>query len=146
MRYTILLLFAVLLITAMTSSYIVSAEATDAMPLGNDVLGESLSEILKNPRLLIAVVIQFILGLALGYVSAKALKYILAFIGLLVLGAALSVWSLGGSVEDFITNLGVQAQQLLPIVKSFLATLGLMTIGPTSIGFIIGVLIALIKK
>jgi len=127
------------------SMYIVHAETTTT-PLSGVSVEDIISEALKNPKILIALIIQFALGLGLGYVSVKALKYILAFIGILVLGSVLSVWSLGGSVEDFIANLGVQAQQLLPVIKNFLTTLGLLTVGPVSIGFIIGILLALVKK
>ncbi len=104
------------------------------------------STAVKNPKVLVAIVIQLALGIALGYVSVKVIKYILAFIGILVLGAVLSVWSLGGSVQDFITKLGMQAQQVMPFLKSLLATLGLLTVGPVSIGFIIGILIGIAKK
>ncbi len=107
---------------------------------------ELFSTAIKNPKVLIAIVIQLALGIALGYVSVKVIKYILAFIGILVLGAVLSVWSLGGSVQDFITKLGMQAQQIMPFLKGLLATLGLLTVGPVSVGFIIGILIGIAKK
>ncbi len=107
---------------------------------------ELFSTAIKNPKVLIAIVIQLALGIALGYVSVKVIKYILAFIGILVLGAVLSVWSLGGSIQDFITKLGMQAQQVMPFLKGLLATLGLLTVGPVSVGFIIGILIGITKK
>ena len=137
-----------ILITMMLLVHAVQAETatTPTTPLTGVNIEDIIGEALKNPKILVALVIQFALGLALGYVSVKALKYILAFIGILVLGSVLSVWSLGGSVEDFIANLGVQAQQLLPVIKNFLTTLGLLTVGPVSVGFIIGILIALAKK
>ncbi len=144
MRY-ITIVFTILIFVMVLSMYIVHAETTTT-PLSGVSVEDIISEALKNPKILIALIIQFALGLGLGYVSVKALKYILAFIGILVLGSVLSVWSLGGSVEDFIANLGVQAQQLLPVIKNFLTTLGLLTVGPVSIGFIIGILLALVKK
>jgi len=144
LRY-ITIVFTILIFVMVLSMYIVHAETTTT-PLSGVSVEDIISEALKNPKILIALIIQFALGLGLGYVSVKALKYILAFIGILVLGSVLSVWSLGGSVEDFIANLGVQAQQLLPVIKNFLTTLGLLTVGPVSIGFIIGILLALVKK
>ncbi|OYT46460.1 MAG: hypothetical protein B6U85_07515 [Desulfurococcales archaeon ex4484_42] len=144
MRY-VLLSSIVILITMILLVHVVQAE-TVTTPLTGVNIEDIIGEALKNPKVLVALVIQFALGLALGYVSVKALKYILAFIGILVLGSVLSVWSLGGSVEDFIANLGMQAQQLLPVIKNFLTTLGLLTVGPVSIGFIIGILIALARR
>ncbi|MEM5833371.1 MAG: hypothetical protein QXF04_02375, partial [Candidatus Aenigmatarchaeota archaeon] len=52
-------------------------------------------EVAFNPPSVIVMLIQFVLGLALGYVSVKALKYIIAFIAVLVLGVMLSIWNLG---------------------------------------------------
>lgn len=102
----------------------------------------SLLEVLSDSKVLVAVVIQFLLGLGLGYVSVKAIKYVLAFIALLVLGSFLSVWSLGGSIETTLKNLS----ELAGLVKNFLFVLGLMTVGPVSVGFLLGALIALLRK
>jgi len=108
----------------------------------NNIIGQSVT----NGKVLVAVIIQFILGLALGYYSAKVIKYMLALIGILVLGAVLSVWSLGGSVDEFVARLGYQAQAAIPMIKGFLATLGILTVGPVTIGFLIGLLLAITKK
>ncbi len=137
-----ILVIAVLALLLILLTHIVHAQEGEKGFKIEDII----SEALKNPKVLVTLAIQFGLGLALGYVSVKALKYILAFIGILVLGSVLSVWSLGGSVEDFMANLGYQAQQLLPVIKNFLATLGLLTVGPVSIGFIIGILLGLTRK
>ncbi|MEB2836685.1 MAG: hypothetical protein GSR80_000635 [Desulfurococcales archaeon] len=88
-----------------------------------------------------------ILGIALGYVSVKALKYILSFIGILVLGAFLNVWSLGtGSVEQALQQYYQQFEQVKPVLKQMAATLGLLTVGPVSIGYIIGIIIGFSRK
>jgi len=92
------------------------------------------------------MLIQFLLGLGLGYFSVKALKYILALIAILALGSMLSVWSLGGSLEGFMASLGTQVQFVIPLIMNMLTTLGIMTVGPISIGFIIGVIIGAIRK
>ncbi|MEM1623820.1 MAG: hypothetical protein QW780_05450 [Sulfolobales archaeon] len=102
----------------------------------------SIIEVFSDVKVAAAVLIQFLLGLGLGYVSVKALKYIIAFIALLVLGSFLSVWSLGGSVEATLGYLGTLASN----VKNLLFLLGLMTVGPVSIGFIVGALIALLRR
>lgn len=103
-----------------------------------DVIGA----VLSNYQSYIVIFIQFLVGLALGYVSVKALKYILAFIAILALGTLLSVWSLGTTPSDVLKTVGLTVEGL----KSLAILLGLMTIGPVSVGFIIGALIALLRK
>lgn len=113
---------------------------------GTDVsLPSFLSNALKDPKVMLAVIIQFLMGLGLGYYSAKVLRYILALIGILILGSVLSIWSLGGSAYDIITRLGEEATKVYPIVQSVLSALGILTIGPIAAGFILGVIIALRK-
>ncbi len=109
-------------------------------------LPEFISAALSNPKVLIAVLIQFLLGLGLGYFSVKVIKYILALLGILVLGSVLSVWSLGGSIDEFLTKIGAEAQKVLPLIKSIMATLGILTVGPVAIGFIIGIIAGSLKK
>ncbi len=109
-------------------------------------LPEFISAALSNPKVLIAVLIQFLLGLGLGYFSVKVLKYILALIGILILGSVLSVWSLGGSIEDFLAKVGIEAQKLYPLIQSIMATLGILTVGPVAIGFILGIIAGSVKK
>ena len=104
-----------------------------------------ISQASSNPKVLLAFTIQLLMGLGLGYVSVKVAKYIFLFIGILILGSVLSVWSLGESIEGFITNLGSQAMQFVPYIKNLLTMLGILTVGPITIGFIIGFLIGLRK-
>ncbi len=104
-----------------------------------------LNDALKNPKVMLAVAIQFLMGLGLGYYSAKVIRYILALIGILILGSILSIWSLGGSAYDVISRLGTEAAKIYPVVQSILSALGILTIGPIAAGFILGVIIALRK-
>jgi hypothetical protein len=101
-----------------------------------------LSTVLSNPQSYAVMALQFLLGLALGYIAVKALKYILAFIAILALGTFLSVWSLGTSPQDVLKNIGTTVEA----IKSLAVALGLMTIGPVAIGFIVGALVALLRK
>lgn len=101
-----------------------------------------LARLLSDIRVLAAIVIQFLLGLGLGYVSVRALKYILAFLAILVLGSFLSAWSLGASVGDVLGLFG----ELSGVLRGLLVTLGLMTVGPVSVGFIVGALVALLRR
>jgi len=103
------------------------------------------SVVSTNPAALVAVIIQFLMGFAVGYFGAKALKYIVAFILVLFIGAALSVWSLRGSVEDLMKAFG-QLKEVASAVYGLLTTLGIMTVGPVTLGFILGALVALLRK
>ena len=112
----------------------------------NTTITGIISLISSNPKLLLAVLIQVGLGFGLGYVMAKMAKYVLAFIGILIIGSMLSVWSLGSSLEDILSNTQSKLSELLPLVKKFLLTLGLLTVGPTSLGFVMGLIVGLLKK
>ncbi len=98
--------------------------------------------ITSDPKVAFAVIVQILMGIALGYYMAKVIKYFLALIGVIVLGVILNVWSLGGSIEDVLMNLGVQALELKDVVLNFLSMLGVLTIGPITLGFVIGLIIA----
>ena len=108
----------------------------------NDIVAMALS----NPKVAIAIVVEIVLGAALGYVMARMARYILAFIALLVIGAVLNVWSLGGSIEDFLVKMGVTAARFKDVVLGFINTLGLLMVGPVSLGFFIGLTIGLLRK
>jgi len=101
-----------------------------------------IEQLLSNPIQVVVLLVQFFLGLGLGYVSARALKYVLAFMAILVLGSLLNVWSLGLSLE----GLGSHLLETWNYFKGLAQLLGLLTIGPTAIGFVVGAIIALLKR
>ncbi len=103
-------------------------------------------EIFKNPKVYAVMAIQFLLGLALGYVSFKILKYILALIAILALGSILSVWSISGSLEKALSNVTTEFSKIWPYVMNALQILGVLTVGPVAVGFILGIVLALIRK
>ena len=109
-------------------------------------IGNFLFTALSNPKVAVAIVVEVMLGAALGYIMAKMAKYIFAFIALLVIGAILNVWSLGGSIEDFLTKLGISASKLKDIALGFINTLGLLMVGPVTLGFFIGLILGVLKK
>lgn len=100
---------------------------------------------LANPIAIGVMAIQFLMGLALGYFAAKALKYILAFIIILVIGSILSVWSLGISAQDILVKSFEEWNKIWPLLSGYLSILGIMTIGPITVGFILGALLAFLK-
>lgn len=107
---------------------------------------ETLTQMLQNPAILTVLAIQFVLGLLLGYISVKVLKYIIAFIIILILGILLNVWSLSLSLESLTSEMGEYASKAKDLIFGLAGTLGLLTIGPIAIGFIIGALIAWIRR
>ena len=134
---TLLILLILSTLPLLSASYTMGADES---------LPKFISNALSNPRVLIAIGIQFALGLALGYFSVKVLKYILALIGVLILGSILSVWSLGGNINELISSIGVEVQKVLPLIKSVVSALGIFTIGPVAVGFLIGVIIGSTRK
>ena len=104
-------------------------------------LTELVSELMGNTNTLIAFIIQFILGLSLGYYSTKVIKHIIALIGIVIIGILLNVWQLGG-VEEFVTRTGLEWSKVYPLLQSIIAAFGILTILPIGLGFFIGVIIA----
>jgi len=108
-------------------------------------LGVSLS----SPATIIVTVIEFLLGLGVGYVLAKGLKYVLAFFLLLIVGELLNIWSVGAlnmkSLVSSVASGNVGAiEQGLRALAPFLAVIEpIFTNVVIVIGFIIGVVIAL---
>ncbi len=139
MARALILLIAALALTL--TPYAVTAQQAQ-----NVDLPSLINEALKNPRTLIAMSIQFLMGLGLGYFSVKALKYIVALILILVLGMVLSIWSIGSSPESFLGSIYELIRQFQPQLIALLQLLGIMTMGPVSLGFILGIIIALVRK
>lgn len=110
--------------------------------LSNITIGELISEVLSTPSVSMVVVIQFLLGVALGYIATKIFKYVLAMIGILVLGSLLSIWSIEGLSKETLGKLGATIETIKNIVISFTALL----VGPIATGFILGVVIGLIRE
>ncbi len=142
-RYSLLLVIGILLFTLTIAPAL--AQTTGGTG-ENTTLQEVVSVAVSNPKMALTILIEFILGVALGYVGVKAMRYIFAFIGILILGSILSAWSLGGNLEDIAAKLGVELKQLLPLLKQFVITIGATIVGPASIGVIVGVILAMVKK
>ncbi|MEM4869200.1 MAG: hypothetical protein QW081_02240 [Desulfurococcaceae archaeon] len=98
-------------------------------------------EVAFNPPSVIVMLIQFVLGLALGYVSVKALKYIIAFIAVLVLGVMLSIWNLGTLRKEVLESLGLTIEAIFKLLLVLMITAA----GPTLIGFIVGIVVSILK-
>jgi len=117
------------------SSFILSVNATASLSQLFDMM-------MSDPKVAISVIIQILMGVGLGYYMAKVIKYFIAFIAVIILGVILNIWSLGGSLEDVLAKLGGQALQLKDVAINFFSMLGLLTVGPVTLGFVIGLIIA----
>jgi len=132
----------VIFVAILVSITLPSVWADEANTTQVDILGR----VLTNPKAYLAIFIQFILGVALGYFSLKVLKYIIALVLIIVLGMLLSVWSISGDIYDMLTSLYGSSIQAIHLLESLASMLGLLTLGPITTGFIIGAILAWIKS
>ncbi|MEM0021590.1 MAG: hypothetical protein QW333_05300 [Fervidicoccaceae archaeon] len=98
----------------------------------------------SNPKLLISIGIQLLLGILLGYILAKAFKYIIAFILVLIAGVILNVWSISssGNLMERLTG----SKEYLQYFIDFAKFLGVLLVGPVLAGFVIGLIIGWLHK
>jgi uncharacterized membrane protein YiaA len=101
-----------------------------------------ISKVVFSGDALLVALVLLLLGLCLGYICVKAFRYLLSLIILLLLGAFLSLWSL----SEHINNIIAEIRELALNTLSLLLILGVLTAGPLSAGFLIGVLLALVKR
>jgi uncharacterized membrane protein (Fun14 family) len=110
------------------------------MSVVNATVEEVVKIILSNPDAAVksfaVVATQFLIGVAFGYLVARALKYILALIGLIVLLSYITL---------FISPVPIDVNTLVQVAKALLPLFTLST-GPFLAGVIVGGLIALFKK
>lgn len=104
-------------------------------------LEELVNLVQSNPGVVVVVLVQFALGVALGYFSAKVVKYILAIIATLFAGTILSVWTSNITLEELVQALTTLSEP----AKRIVTAIGLFTMGPITAGFVVGVLIALAR-
>ena len=98
-----------------------------------------------NPQLAVAIIIQLLLGFAAGYYMAKVAKYVMALVGVFVLGSLIGAWGASGSVDDVmsrIQNIAEFKDMAMNIIKMF----GFLMVGPTAIGFLAGLILGLTRK
>jgi len=102
--------------------------------------------IASEPRVAIAVAIQILMGLALGYIMVKVFKYVIAFIIVLIIGSLLNVWSLGNNTEDILSRFSSEIVVYKDVIMNIITTLGVLLVGPITVGFFLGLLIGWMKK
>jgi len=109
---------------------------------GSADLGQVAGSLFTSPSSILVFVIELFLGIGLGYVSLKALKYIVAFAALTLIGVLLNVWQ----APMLASQLG--AKDIVSVSSQFLAfayTLGLTTVMPLTLGFIVGAIIGTLR-
>ena len=109
---------------------------------GSTDLGQVAGSLFTSPSSILVFVIELFLGIGLGYISLKALKYLLAFAALTLLGVLLNVWQ----APLLASQLG--AKDIVSVSSQFLAfayALGLTTVMPLTLGFIIGAIIGTLR-
>lgn len=105
-------------------------------------VGTLTGSLFTSPASFLIFVIELFLGIGLGYVSLKALKYLLAFVALTLLGLLLNVWQ----ALQLASQLG--AKDMVAVsseVLTFAYALGLTTVLPLTVGFIIGAIVGALK-
>lgn len=122
-------LTAITILSLNTVSAVAQAGETD--------LGKLISSLFSNPTSLFIFVVQLFLGIGLGYVALKALKYLLALAALIILGIILNVWQA--------PQLDIDLRAVYAQIVRFALAFGLTTMLPLTIGFIIGALIGTLK-
>ncbi|MCY0867758.1 MAG: hypothetical protein OWQ48_00790 [Desulfurococcus sp.] len=133
------------LLTLLLVLSVISAVSVNAQSNETTTAQDVMNKILSNPKSYMVILVQFLLGLALGYFSLKVIKYIIALILIVVLGIALSIWSIGGDIYDFLTKIAGYSSEIADIIWRVAVALGLLTLGPITVGFIAGAILAWIK-
>jgi uncharacterized membrane protein (Fun14 family) len=110
------------------------------MSVVNATVEEAVKIILSNPDTAVksfaVAAVQFLIGVAFGYVAVRALKYILALIGLTML---LSY------ITSLVSPVPIDVDALINVAKVLLPLFTLST-GPFLAGIIVGGVIGLLKK
>jgi uncharacterized membrane protein (Fun14 family) len=103
--------------------------------------GSFLLSLFGNSSALITFTVEFLLGLGLGYFSVKALKYVLALIGIVVVGILLNIWQGPQIMKIIQEQLNIEWLKMYQLILAILLALGITTILPLSLGFIVGIVI-----
>ena len=123
--------------------FVFNIVAVSAQPTGQD-LGYILS-LFGNPSVLLVFGIELLLGIGLGYFAIKALKYVIAVILIIALGLILNIWQAPNILQTVRDQLGIPMNQLWSILLSLVYAFGLTTVLPITLGFIIGVVLAITR-
>ena len=120
-------------------------QITVAHGQGSDIDMPSLiTSLLTSPTVLITFFIQFALGIGLGYLSVKVAKYLIALLAIFIVGILLNVWQ-SANLQDMVGGLSLQWSKVYPVIQALIVLVGLTTVLPITLGFVIGFVVALQK-
>jgi len=106
----------------------------------NTTIESVLRDLLSNPNAMLkafaVMALQFAVGVAFGYFAVRALKYILALVGLVVL---LSY------ITPLLSPIPISTSELIEVAKRLLP-LFTLSIGPFMVGVVVGGLVGLLKR
>ena len=100
------------------------------------------ASLITNPASLITFFIELALGIGLGYFSVKVAKYLLALVAIFVVGVLLNILQ-SGNLQGIMEELKLQWSTVYPVLQSLIVLVGLTTVLPITLGFIIGFIIGL---
>lgn len=124
-----------------STTTILSLSTVETIANSSDI-GKLGASLFTNPASILIFVVELFLGIGLGYVALKALKYILAFTALIVFGVLLNVWQ----APQLASQLGIKDLMAVSTqVLTFAYSIGLTTVLPLTLGFIIGAFVGVLK-
>ena len=108
-------------------------------------IGNLLLSLFGNTAVFVTFLIELLLGIGLGYFSVKILKYLLALVGIIIVGMFLNLWQLSQLMQSLRERLSIDWSKLLAVAQFLLYAIGLTTILPLCLGFFLGVIIAMLR-
>ena len=99
-------------------------------------------KVLFSTKSLVILVLEFIIGVILGYTCVKLIRYTLAFIVLLLLGVIFSILSLSSETYILLRKL---IELVIAVVAVLVTLSNILSLCSLLAGFLVGVLVALIK-
>jgi len=116
---------------------------------------ELLSQIASDPVSLAFFIVRLLLGFAIGYVSLRILKYIIFMLIALGVAIFLNIWEAQGgaqpweAVREALKKLGLEKvswEEINALISSFQTVWLTTTVFPLVIGFVIGLIVAIIRE
>ncbi len=120
--------------------------AASAALSSNVSTAELLTRLASNPTALVAITIQFLLGLAVGYYTAKIAKYVVALVVTFIIGALIGAWGTAGSVESAVREITRNWEQIKPLIWQLVQVVGTILVGPTALGFFVGLALGVLRR
>jgi len=122
------------------------AAAAAALNASSAGFAELITKIVSNPTAAAAVAIQFLLGFAAGYYTAKIAKYVVGLVIVFIIGALIGAWGTAGSVESAVREITRNWEQVKPLIWQLVQVVGTILVGPTALGFFVGLAVGVLRR